>query len=70
MESRTNMAELLDEDRELGEARVAPGQEVTKRPDVLRLFAQYSVQNLLHGLRSSVSTSTALQELTQEVHVK
>lgn len=59
------MAELRDEDRKLGEAHPARGQEATKRPDVLRLSAQYPVQNLLHGLRPSVSTTAALQELAQ-----
>lgn len=59
------MAKLLDEDRKLWEARLAHGQEVTKWPDVPCLSAQYSVQNLLHGLRVSVNTAAALQELTQ-----
>lgn len=56
------MAELLLKDRKLREARLAHGQETTKRPNVLRLSAQNSVQNLLHGLLSSTA---ALQELTQ-----
>lgn len=56
------MAELLGEDRKLREARPARGKEAAKRPDVPRLSVQYSVQNLLHGLRSSTA---ALQELTR-----
>lgn len=59
------MTELLDEDGKLGEARLTRRQEVTKGPDVLRLSVQHSVQNLLHGLRSSVSTTAALQELQE-----
>lgn len=59
------MAKLLDEDRKLGEARLAGGQELTKRPYVLQFSAQYSLQNLLHGLHFFVSTMAALQELTQ-----